>query len=200
MIIFANLYARLHLETFGIDLTKKDIRPAIQYAVHHDEGTPHIHLVVVPLKDGKLNARHFIGGHRDRMKELQDDFYEKVGKKFGLDRGISKEMTKAEHSRPTLKHKAAELDMREEALIEREEILEARTKAVANFTMDFTKLIGMKPHDVCELKTLVSNWDKATPTGLRVIAEDIEQSGAKTVGEYRQLRETQRQKELQARR
>ena len=56
----------------------------LHIAHHWDETTPHVHALVMPMKDGKLNAKHFIGGHRDRMRELQDDFFEKVGKRHGL--------------------------------------------------------------------------------------------------------------------
>ena len=104
------------LKIFGIDPGKKDIRPALQWAVHNDESTPHLHLIVMPLKDGKLNAKHFCGGHRDRMVELQNNFYEQVGKKFGMERGISKSETKAKNSRPSLAIKAAELEKKEKEI------------------------------------------------------------------------------------
>jgi hypothetical protein len=45
-------------------------------------------------ENGKLNARKFFGG-RDKMSALQDDFYNSVGKEFGLDRGIKG--SKAKH-------------------------------------------------------------------------------------------------------
>lgn len=54
--------------------------------VHKDEETPHIHAVVVPIKDGKLNARHFING-REKLSEMQDTFSEAV-KHIGIERGI----------------------------------------------------------------------------------------------------------------
>jgi hypothetical protein len=54
--------------------------------VHKDEETPHIHAVVVPIKDGKLNARHFING-REKLSEMQDTFSESV-KHIGIERGI----------------------------------------------------------------------------------------------------------------
>ena len=87
---------------------------------HHDESTPHLHMVVMPLKDGKLNCKHFIGGQKDRMIELQNDFHEKVGKKHDLERGISKEQTKARHIPHTLAIKAAELDKERLKLISKE--------------------------------------------------------------------------------
>ena len=59
-------------------------------AVHNDETTPHLSVIYMPLKDGRLNARHYIGGHRDRMSELQDEFHAEVGHKFALDRGVKR--------------------------------------------------------------------------------------------------------------
>lgn len=58
--------------------------------VHRDETTPHLTAMVIPLDDrGKLNARQFLGG-RDKLRELQTDFAERVGKDHGLERGIEK--------------------------------------------------------------------------------------------------------------
>jgi len=162
----------------------------LHVAHHYDETTPHTHILCVPLKDGKLNAKHFIGGHRDRMAELQNDFYEKVGKEFGLARGESRSETKARHTPHTLAGKTAELD-------EREKKLDGRESKISQAGEDFKRIMGMKPTEVRELKTLVENWDKTTPAGLRVIAKDIEQSGAATVGEYRKSRETLRRIEQQ---
>jgi len=65
---------------------------------HYDEKTPHTHILFVPRHDGKLNAKHFLGGKKYRMIELQTDFYNQVGKKFGLDRGKPREETKARHT------------------------------------------------------------------------------------------------------
>lgn len=58
--------------------------------VHRDETTPHLTAMVIPLDErGKLNARQFLGG-RDKLRELQTDFAERVGKDHGLERGIEK--------------------------------------------------------------------------------------------------------------
>ena len=40
---------------------------------HGDEGSPHLHALVLPLHNGVLNAKHFLGG-KARMRGLQDDF------------------------------------------------------------------------------------------------------------------------------
>ena len=72
--------------------------------VHHkDEKTPHTSIFVVPkvkktYKDGHkedvLAAKQWLGG-REKLSKLQDDFFEKVGKKYGLERGIKN--SKAKH-------------------------------------------------------------------------------------------------------
>lgn len=59
----------------------------ISATVHLDEATPHMHLNFVPLTaDGRLSAKEVIGLRAD-LQELQDDFFEKIGKKYQLDRG-----------------------------------------------------------------------------------------------------------------
>lgn len=54
--------------------------------LHLDERTPHLSVVVAPLHDGKLNAKHYLGGHQ-KLAELQDGFA-KVMEPLGLVRGI----------------------------------------------------------------------------------------------------------------
>jgi Plasmid recombination enzyme len=62
-------------------------------SVHHDETTPHLAAYVLPIviKGGKetLNARHYFGG-KDALSNLQTEFHESVGVKFGLNRGVKK--------------------------------------------------------------------------------------------------------------
>lgn len=56
--------------------------------LHRDELSPHIQALIVPIDErGRLNARHFIGGDRHRMAELQDGYAAKVAG-LGLERGV----------------------------------------------------------------------------------------------------------------
>lgn len=58
------------------------------FTVHLDEQTPHIHAVVVPLKEGKLNCRHYLGGTRDVLSKFQDRFAEELKKQYpDIERG-----------------------------------------------------------------------------------------------------------------
>ena len=68
----------------------------LAYALHRDETTPHLVVYVVPKDDkGKLNCRQFLGGTKNRLSELQDEFFEEVAVKHGLERGLKR--SKAKH-------------------------------------------------------------------------------------------------------
>lgn len=58
--------------------------------IHNDEITPHLQVMVIPLDErGKLNARALVGG-KPQLSAMQTDFAERVGVKYGLDRGIER--------------------------------------------------------------------------------------------------------------
>jgi hypothetical protein len=65
----------------------------VNFTVHHDESTPHIHAVVVPILDGKLNCRAYLGG-REKLSKMQTEFAQAV-EHIGLQRGIKG--SKAKH-------------------------------------------------------------------------------------------------------
>ena len=50
-----------------------------------DETTPHLHLNLIPIADGRLCAKQLFD--RKALQELQTDFYSVVGKKWNLQRG-----------------------------------------------------------------------------------------------------------------
>lgn len=62
--------------------------------VHRDETSPHLVAYVVPRDGEKLNAKKWLGG-KVTLSAMQTDFAEKVGRPFGLERGI--EGSKAVH-------------------------------------------------------------------------------------------------------
>ena len=98
--------------------------------VHWDEATGHLHHIFIPLKNGRLNAKGYIGGPAE-LRKLQDDFYNDVSKKYGLERGVSKEITKRTHTKPGEYPKVmAKLIAKETQLLATEEKLKARDQAV----------------------------------------------------------------------
>lgn len=59
----------------------------VNFTVHMDEKSPHIHAIVVPIdQKGKLNCKSYLGG-REKMKEMQDSFAQ-AHKGLDLQRGI----------------------------------------------------------------------------------------------------------------
>ena len=73
----------------------------ISAVVHVDETSPHLHLNMIPVLDGRLCSKQLFD--RVALRELQSDFHEAVGKKWGLQRG--KEGSTAKH-KPTAEYKA----------------------------------------------------------------------------------------------
>ena len=58
----------------------------ISTVVHLDETTPHMHLNLMPItSDGRLCSKQLFD--KPQLQKLQTDFYEEVGKKYGLQRG-----------------------------------------------------------------------------------------------------------------
>lgn len=53
--------------------------------VHLDESTPHMHLLMTPIRDGRLSAKAIF--NRAELQNLQTDFAREVGAKYGLERG-----------------------------------------------------------------------------------------------------------------
>jgi len=126
----------------------------LSVAHHLDERTPHTQILVMPLKDGKLNAKHFIGGSRDRMAELQDDFYKEVGWPSGLMRGQSRAETKARHTPHTLAATAARLEEKEKQLEKREAAAILTEAKVAEIRERGMELIKASPE---RIQTLLQN-------------------------------------------
>ena len=65
----------------------------ISAVVHMDETTPHLHLNLIPIADGRLCAKQLFD--RNELQKLQSDFHSVVGKKWNLQRG--KEGSQAKH-------------------------------------------------------------------------------------------------------
>lgn len=78
--------ARFFAERYGED-------NIISAVVHIDETTPHLHLNLIPIADGRLSAKTLFG--RKELQSLQTDFHSAVGKKWNLQRG--REGSQAKH-------------------------------------------------------------------------------------------------------
>lgn len=80
---------RFHQEQFG---------HVVSAVIHYDETTPHMHILSVPLtRDGRLSAREIVG-NRMHMAHMQTEFFEQVGRVYGLERGQHRDgQEKREH-------------------------------------------------------------------------------------------------------
>lgn len=56
----------------------------ISAVTHLDEDAPHVHIILLPLVDGHMVGSSLVG----RFAPLQDDFHQKVGQRFGLNRQV----------------------------------------------------------------------------------------------------------------
>ena len=76
------------IENFNFASEKFGSENIVDFTLHVDERTPHIHCVVVPLtKDGRLSAKEVMGDRR-KMSQRQTDYGTKMQQLFGLERGI----------------------------------------------------------------------------------------------------------------
>lgn len=81
---WANQNYKWAKEEFGENL--------IQFVLHLDESTPHIHLIFTPItRDGRLSMKELYGG-KDKLSALQSR-YAKAMEKFGLKRGNEGSLT-----------------------------------------------------------------------------------------------------------
>lgn len=91
-----NLFNEWKQENYEFACEKFGMSNIVRFSIHRDEKTPHIHCVFVPItKEGGLSAKSYMGG-KEQLQAYQDD-YVKVMEKFGLSRGISREITQEAH-------------------------------------------------------------------------------------------------------
>lgn len=97
----------------------------ISAVVHLDESTPHLHFNLIPVTGGRLCAKELFD--RAALRELQTDFYEVVGEKYGLMRG--KDGSTAKHL-DTVAFKAKKMTEAAEAKIREAEKAQTAAKPV----------------------------------------------------------------------
>ena len=107
-------------EFFAERYGKENVVSAV---VHLDESTPHLHFNLMPVTGGRLCAKELFD--RSALRELQTDFYEVVGKKYGLKRG--KEGSTAKHL-DTVAFKTKKMTEAAEAKIREAEEAQAAAK------------------------------------------------------------------------
>lgn len=90
----------------------------IAAVVHNDESTPHMHFNLMPITpDGRLCSKQLFD--KPQLQQLQMDFYEAVGKRWGLQRG--KEGSQKKHL-STAEFKAKKIIEQAEAIREENQV------------------------------------------------------------------------------
>jgi hypothetical protein len=90
----------------------------IAAVVHNDETTPHMHLNLMPVTpDSRLCSKQLFD--KPQLQQLQTDFYEAVGKRWGLQRG--KEGSQQKHL-STAEFKAKKIIEQAEAIREENQV------------------------------------------------------------------------------
>ena len=95
-------WSKANIEWLEKEFGKENVVSAV---LHRDEGptkentkngaeSGHIHAIVIPMVDGKLNAKHFISG-RGKLHEMQTRYGEAM-EPLGLERGIEGSVAKHE--------------------------------------------------------------------------------------------------------
>lgn len=103
----------------------------ISAVIHYDETTPHLHVVSVPLTaDGRLSAREIVG-NRQNMSRMQDDFFEQVGRNYGLERGTRSDGQEKRKHISAQEKRMRELEQQVSSLSERVERLTEQTELTA---------------------------------------------------------------------
>ena len=90
----------------------------IAAVVHNDETTPHMHFNLMPITpDGRLCSKQLFD--KPQLQKLQTDFYESVGRRWGLQRG--KEGSQKKHL-STAEFKAKKIIEQAEAIREENQV------------------------------------------------------------------------------
>ena len=164
----------------------------IAYAtVHMDEKTPHMHLGVVPMRDGKLQGKNVF--NRQELLWLQDKFPEHMQKLgFDLERGekgsTREHLETREFKKQTLEK---EIDSLEKNLHEKKNELLALNEKVP----DEIKVQAKREFKQIEVKSEEKNFLgipkkelKKTPTGNVIVSEQEFKNMVRAVKENKRLK------------
>jgi peptidoglycan hydrolase CwlO-like protein len=131
----------------------------ISAVVHYDETTPHLHVISVPLtKDGRLSARDVIG-NKAKMTKTQDQFFEQVGRGYGLERGVHMDgqekrqhISAQEHELREIKQAIARGKEELEAIEHSEETARTRAQTAKQTATELQKEVKQLQEEVKQLQ------------------------------------------------
>lgn len=133
----------------------------ISAVVHNDETTPHLHLNLMPIWNGRLCCKDLF--NRAELTKLQTDFHEAVGKHWGLARGregsSKKHLSTAEYKAKKIVLNACTeaADITETAQSELQQINQAVKKAEDHFDETIERIHTAKVERDNDYKVRLTN-------------------------------------------
>ena len=124
----------------------------IAYAMLHlDESTPHMHLGLVPMQNGKLSSKSLFGS-RDQLKEIQEAFPRYLNEHgYNLQRGES-DSKKKHLETAEFKEKQRLLDDTDKKIVDKTEKLKQLEKEKDALLDDIAVLESIQPLQIEEMK------------------------------------------------
>lgn len=124
----------------------------IAYAmVHLDESTPHMHLGLVPMQNGKLSSKALFGS-RDQLKEIQEAFPKYLNEHgYNLQRGES-DSKKKHLETAEFKEKQRLLDDTDKKIVDKTKKLKQLEKEKDALLDDIAVLESIQPLQIEEMK------------------------------------------------
>ena len=146
----------------------------ISAIVHYDEETPHMHVLSVPLtRDGRLSAREIVG-NRVTMAHAQDSFFEQVGQRYGLQRGVHMDGPEKRKHITAQQHRLQEL----QAQVQHEERQLAQLQHRADQTLQQlrtqTEQVRHAQSDLQELQGYLTDAERARAQKIQERYDDFE--------------------------
>lgn len=176
----------------------------ISFYVHLDEKNPHCHCTVVPVDQEKnrISWKSVFGDGREaesaNMTRLHNELVKEVSEKWGLERGDSKEETKAKHRsteeyRQSLIHDVCELENTREGLIKQIHRAEIKLKGL---TTMIANLQARKENVEQEIAQIAVQFEQGTADNeelakkLQALRKQLEDINKKLLERNKMLDET----------
>lgn len=100
--------------------------------LHLDEKTPHLHIITIPKYENKLNCKKYLGGNKWVMRDLQDEYADEMGTRYGLCRGIPKTVTKSYHIKSGNLNELEEIKKQKKQLLQNWNLLQNDNEKLKN--------------------------------------------------------------------
>lgn len=72
-----------------VEWARATFGPVLSADAHHDEASPHVHVLCLPLRSGRMVGSDLVGGPA-KLRTLQTAFHAEVAQHFGLKRGTAR--------------------------------------------------------------------------------------------------------------